>query len=148
MKRIIVLICIALIFTGCHSKNANNNSNLKFPKTGSYFCPNENYEGTYTLNEDIFEANEKCELYKSDFWQETAPRAYNDCLERKKTFVERFTQGTCSPIVKKTYNIGKSGCIFELATEYDKIIKYSCFGTEIPRVVEEIKAKYEIQELN
>jgi len=145
MKRVVFLLCMVILLSGCTFDGKDNPHGLAFPKKGTYFCPVSHYDGSYLLTEDIFDASEKCEDYKSEFWQETAPTAYDDCLKRKKLFVERFQLGTCAPVLKKTYNVHKSGCLFELATKYNKVVKYNCFGPEIPAVVRIIKAKYEIR---
>lgn len=146
MKKIALLLCAIVLLTGCN-KTADEEEysvpGLSLPKTGSYFCPQKGYDNKYTLNEDVFDAAEKCAAWKSDFWKDAAPHAYQECLDRKKLFAERFQKETCTPILKKTYNKGKSGCIFEVAMKYDKIIKYSCYGEDIPRVIQEIKQKYE-----
>lgn len=146
MKKIALLLCAVVFLSGCSFNNDNDSPHgIAFPKKGTYFCPVENYDGSYLLAEDIFDAEEKCADYQSDFWQATSPGAYDDCLNRKKLFVERFQLGTCAPVLKKTHNVGKSGCLFELATRYNKVVKYSCFGPNITSVVNIIKAKYEIK---
>lgn len=146
MKKFALLLCAVILLTGCN-KNVEEDEysvpGLALPKTGSYFCPQNGYDRSYTLNEDVFDASERCAVWKSDFWKESAPNAYQECLDRKKIFVERFQKNACTPILKKTYNIGKSGCLFEFAAKYEKIIKYSCYGEDIPRVIQEIKQKYE-----
>ena len=145
MKKIALLLLVATLFTGCNfnKEGEDTTPGVSFPKMGIYFCPQKDYDRTYVLDSDVFDAAEKCDSWKTDFWKDTAPNAYKDCLERKKLFVERFQLGTCTPILKKTHNIGKSGCLFSYAVEYKKITKYSCFGPEIPKVIEEIKQKYE-----
>ena len=144
-KNILFLLCLIVLLSGCSLNDENGPYPMRFPKKGTYFCPLPNYDGSYLLSEDIFDATEKCEDYKSEFWQETSPDAYDNCLKRKKLFVERFQLGTCAPVLKKTHNVRKSGCLFELATRYNKVVKYNCFGPDIPAVVRIIKAKYEIR---
>lgn len=144
MKKIALLLLAVVLLTGCNSKDEEIDApGIKLPKIGIYFCPKKDYDGSYLLNEDVIDAAEKCEAWKSDFWKDTAPNAYKECLERKKLFVERFQQNTCTPVLKKTHNIDKSGCLFEYAPGYHKIVKYSCFGPDIPKVIKEIKEKYE-----
>lgn len=147
MKKIAFLLCLVVVLlSGCSYGDGDNGQHpMKFPKKGIYFCPVPDYDGSYLLAEDIFDASEKCDDYKSEFWQETSPDAYDNCLKKKKLFVERFQSGTCAPVLKKTHNVRKSGCLFELATRYNKVVKYNCFGPDIPAVVRIIKAKYEIR---
>lgn len=145
MKKIILLLCGVLLLSGCTTgEDSDTMQGINFPKKGNYFCPEKNYDGSYILREDMFDASEKCEDYKSDFWMATSPESYDNCLKNKKKFVERFQLGTCSPVLKKTYNVKKSGCLFELATKYNKVVKYSCYGPSIPAVMRIIKAKYEV----
>ena len=146
MKKIAFLLCFAVLLSGCSFTGEGKGSHgIAFPKKGIYFCPVQNYDGSYVLTEDVFDASEKCDSYKSEFWEETSPMAYEDCLRKKGMFVERFQLGTCAPVLKKTHNVGKSGCLFELATKYNKIVKYNCYGPNITSVVNIIKAKYEIR---
>lgn len=144
MKKVAFLLCLLVFLSGCSTVD-NNVHDIAFPKSGVYFCPVQDYDGSYILAEDIFDASEKCDAYKSEFWQETSPEAYDDCLKRKQLFVKRFQLKTCAPVIKKTHNVDKSGCLFELATKYNKVVKYNCFGPNIPAVVRIIKAKYEIR---
>ncbi len=146
MKRTVILLCSVLLLTGC-CFNCNEYSihNLKFPKSGNYFCPPKDYDNSYLLNDDIFDASEKCEAWKSQFWTENDPDAYERCLKRKKLFVERFHLGTCTPVLRKVKNVKKSGCLFEYAGLYNRIIKYSCYGPDIPLVIKVIETKYEIE---
>ncbi len=146
MKNIALLLLAVVLLSGCTNINyTNGNHGIAFPKKGIYFCPVQNYDGSYVLSEDVFDASEKCDSYKSEFWEETSPGAYEDCLRKKGIFVERFQLGTCAPVLKKTHNVGKSGCLFELATKYNKVVKYNCYGPNITSVVNIIKAKYEIR---
>ena len=146
MKRIAWLLCLVVLLSGCSSNSGNKGHHgIAFPKKGVYFCPVPDYDGSYILSEDVFDASEKCDDYKSEFWQDSSPGAYEDCLKKKGLFVERFQLGTCAPVLKKTHNVRKSGCLFELATKYNKIVKYNCFGPDIPSVVRIIKTKYEVR---
>lgn len=146
MKKVTLLLSIVVLLTGCCLNCFDYNiHNLKFPKSGNYFCPAKDYDNLYLLDEDIFDASEKCDVWKSEFWLENDPNAYNRCLERKKLFVERFQLGTCAPILRKVKNVKKSGCLFEYAPIYNKVVKYSCYGPDIPLVIKIIETKYEIE---
>lgn len=149
MKKITLLLFMVMFLSGCGTNDFEYSPmSLALPKLGTYFCPVKDYDGSYLLPEDIFDASEKCESWKTDFWKENAPNAYKDCLNKKKVFVERFQQNTCVPVLKKAHNVGKSGCLIEVIEKYNKVIKYSCYGPDIPSAIKAIKTKYSTDNQN
>ena len=149
MKRLALLLILAVTLCGCTKVEDVEYEpiSLALPKKGTYFCPMRGYDGSYLLMEDIFDASEKCENWNNDFWKENKPEAYENCLEQKKLFVERFQQNTCVPVLKKNFTEGKSGCLVQVIEKYNKIIKYSCFGPDVDSVLKAIKKKYPQEEI-
>ncbi len=144
MKRLALLLASVLLLSGCTKVEDVDYEpiGLALPKKGTYFCPEKYYDGSYLLQEDIFDASEKCEVWNTDFWKENKPEAYDKCLESKRLFVERFQQNTCTPVLKRNFTEGKSGCLVQVVEKYGKVIKYSCFGPDVEAVLKDIKKKY------
>ena len=149
MKNFALILAAVLLLSGCTKVEDVDYEpmSLALPKKGTYFCPERGYDGSYLLQEDIFDASEKCESWNNDFWKENAPDAYDNCLEKKRVFVERFQLNTCVPVLKKNFTEGKSGCLVQVIEKYNKIIKYSCFGPDVDSVLKIVHKKYPKEEM-
>lgn len=140
----VFLLCLLLFLFGCNIALAEGTAHrYVIPKYGEFYCPPKGQYGTQVKSEDVFDAAEDCNAWKSEFWLETRPDAYNECLKREKRFTIRYQLGICARVYKKTHNIGKSGCLFEFVPKYNRVVKYSCFGPKPESVIKAIKQKYE-----
>lgn len=142
-KKIFLLFVMVFLFGGGFAFAEGTQHRFVIPKFGDFYCPPKGHYGTQISSDDVFDAAEDCNAWKSDFWSDTRPEAYTDCLKREKRFAMRYQLGICAPVYRKTHNVGKSGCLFEFVPKYNKVVRYSCFGPNPDDAIKSIKQKYE-----
>ena len=92
-----------------------------------YYCP-QNPSPNYYNSNDIYDKNNDCENWKSEFWQKHHPNAYQECILQQQKLKQSYAQGRCYPVIVKTHNFGNSVGKVEFIPQLNKIVSKSCMG--------------------
>ena len=92
-----------------------------------YYCP-ENPNSNFYSSGDVYNTENDCSTWNSDFFKRNSPDLYPKCISNQKTLENRYNQGKCQPITVKTHNFGNATGKVEVVESQKRVISKSCSG--------------------
>ena len=73
-----------------------------------FYCPNE--DGVFDIRRDIYNPNNTCEQWNTNFWKECDPCLYSNCLKNQLMLRKKYFEGKCEKVEEKTHSENNESC--------------------------------------
>ena len=91
-----------------------------------YYCPYG--DGSFDFNRDIYNTDDGCKQWNTDFWKECDPDLYSNCIKNQAILRKMYFEEKCENILNKIHTENKASCTVRYGAKSKKYISISCKG--------------------